>query len=233
LNGDGLADLCALRLDESRLKGKLLAYRSGPPETWRRLGFWQPDIGERFHIGDVAAPYVAPPSASAQDDRARTADLLAFQPARLSGSPPIPLQGFSSRNGRQLWKAAGISSGSDPLERITRCYWLTRRSDAKGSHIFCAYLQGQPEMVWQPGHGGGSTGWGRIAHRLWLAKIDARTGRGWRTKLGAGFGSGGHSGTVADLPAFQAAISDLNQDGFEDIVVRVYRDEMKDNQPST
>src|SRR5262249_47593867 len=122
LNGDGLPDLYAFRPDESRLAGKLLAYGAGPPEKWRRLGTWQPAVGERFPIGGNSAPYVAPPLPAGAPDGDGAADALAFQPAPPSGPTPVPLQAFSLRDGRRLWKAGGITSGDADPERITRCY---------------------------------------------------------------------------------------------------------------
>ena len=83
LDGDGIADLCAVSEGLPRAGPKLVAVRGGPPEAWRRLGCWEP---------------------AADFDGDGIADLLPGVDRRGGGREPRATA-VSGRDGRALWQS--------------------------------------------------------------------------------------------------------------------------------
>jgi outer membrane protein assembly factor BamB len=219
LNGDDIPDLYEARMDAPGGVARLHAFRGSHPDSWRRLGIWQPDVGNTFSIGDASPPYVAPPLPQGDLDGDGIPDLLVFHASALDGGTARPLQAFSGKDGRLLWQAAGILGRPDPKEAISRCY-LLHAQGAKGAgppDVFFAFLKGPPELFQSQisqSRGGGSE-----LHQLWLAKLAGGTGTGWKTRLGPGFTAGDSYSSRLSLPRLQPVLADLNGDGVPDVLI--------------
>jgi hypothetical protein len=205
---------------------KLHAFRGQTPERWRRLGVWQPDIGNTFPVAEASPPAVAAGSAAAALDEDGVPDLLLFHRAGQDSASSSPLQAFSSKNGRLLWQAGGIRGR--PGQMISRCYLLEWR-DFEGTgqpDVLFAYLEGDPEFLVSSD----SLSFPGGSHRLWLAKLSSRTGKGWITKVGAGFfpQEVPMNSVITEVPHLRPGLADLNDDGVLDVLVCAHGEAFKD-----
>jgi outer membrane protein assembly factor BamB/tRNA A-37 threonylcarbamoyl transferase component Bud32 len=192
-NGDGIADLYGLRLDEAVLGGNmpqvrtttLHAARGSPPERWRLLGAWQPHKGGVSQSWEgPAVDYVAPPHADLDGDG--IPDRLVFSPGIPAGTNgwsaaelakegvlDSPLRAYSGKDGHQLWKAdpTELIEGSRGARSVQTCSFLECR-DLDGD--------GRPEVlfVYQ------TDSW--VQRSSWLAVLSGRNGKVlWKENLGA------------------------------------------------
>jgi outer membrane protein assembly factor BamB/tRNA A-37 threonylcarbamoyl transferase component Bud32 len=211
-NGDGIADLYGLRLDEALLGGArpevrattLYAVRGSPPERWRRLGAWQPHKrGVSQSWEGPAVDYVAPPHADLDGDG--IPDRLVFSPGIPAGHNgwsaadlaqegvlESPLRAYSGKDGHLLWKAdlTKLIEGSEDARSVSACSFLECR-DLDGD--------GRPEVlfVYQSRNAAGG------ADESWLAVLSGHSGKVlWKERLG-------HSEAMEVVPS----VLDLNGDG--------------------
>jgi outer membrane protein assembly factor BamB len=214
-NGDGIADLYGLRLDEAVLGGNmpqvrattLHAARGSPPERWRLLGAWQPHKrGVSQSWEGAAVDYVAPPHADLDGDG--IPDRLVFTPGipagyngwsaadlAKEGILESPLRAFSGKDGHELWKAdlAELIEGAHLARSVTACSLLECR-DLDGD--------GRPEVlfVYQVP---------QVQEECWLAVLSGRSGKVlWKESLGR-----------PEAMAVAPGVMDLNGDGKLAVVV--------------
>jgi serine/threonine protein kinase/outer membrane protein assembly factor BamB len=219
LDGNGIPDLYGLRPDAAGLSGTLHGFRGGPPELWRRLGTWHPAFAGNAEDDFNPAYHLSPPLPHGDLDGDGVPDLLVFSTDRRRDTlVGAPLQAYSGKGGRRLWKAGGIQGTLRFSNDVSECFHLECR-DLKGN--------GRPDVLVAYGVGDFGTSTSRKGIGVvpdcqgWLAVLSGSNGELlWKEKIG-GFEVG--RGTAKWCPKSLAlqppAIADLNGDGVQDVVV--------------
>jgi tRNA A-37 threonylcarbamoyl transferase component Bud32/outer membrane protein assembly factor BamB len=208
-NGDGAPDLYGVHGEGWSKPTRLCAIGGGPPEKWRRLGFWQPSLGRNHRLQWGHFAHVAP-SAGAPD----SADVYTFSPSNNGrlGLPSSPVRAYGGRSGRPLWKASFADLSSQWYDEILECSLLEACDlEGKGPTALLFAYGDQPNQGASPAH-------------HWLAALSRQDGKAlWKTKVFHNEireGMDQRSSELAKSLALQPpALADLNGDGVRDIVV--------------
>jgi outer membrane protein assembly factor BamB len=211
LDGDGIPDLLGLRPRDADQPTRLHAFRGSPPESWRRLGTWYPAFAGSSEEDPRTACCVSAPLPEGDLDGDGSADLLVFLKGSWDDPVESPLRAYSGKDGRRLWKAAGIQ-GSLPGRNhnyVSECFRLE-----------CQALErnGRPGVVLVYGVGRfDSSG---DPNECWLAVLSGPNGKLlWKEKIG-GFGSDArYIKCPKSVGLTPPAFADLNGDGVVDVVV--------------
>jgi outer membrane protein assembly factor BamB/tRNA A-37 threonylcarbamoyl transferase component Bud32 len=183
LNGDGIPDLCGLRLDPTKSAGTvpevpatiLHSLRGTPPERWRRLGAWRPSQKALSPPREgVFAVSVAP---EVDLDGDGIPDRLVYSPSidgwsaadlAREGIAASPLRAFSGKDGRLLWQADREELGQSERNRNLTVCWMVECRDLEGD--------GQPDVLFAYEFEDGA---------CWLAVLSGNSGKvRWKERLG-------------------------------------------------
>jgi hypothetical protein len=124
LDGDGIPDVYALGPDRVGGPVKLHAFRGLPPERWRRLGLWQPDIGNTIPVADAEPPAVA---------AALPAGTFALPGEEPSLSRALPWEATARRSALRGWLPALVCA-------LLWGYWVWRRQWARVAALPVAFV---------------------------------------------------------------------------------------------
>jgi outer membrane protein assembly factor BamB len=225
LDGDGVPDLLCLRPRDPNQLTSLHAFRGRPPESWRRLGTWYPAFAGSSEEDPRTACRVSAPLPEGDLDGDGSADLLVFLKGSLNNPVESPLRAYSGKDGRRLWKAAGIQ-GTLPEHNlnynyVSECFRLECRDLERNGRPRVVVVYGVGRFdVWTSRHKSG----GSDPNECWLAVLSGANGKLlWKEKIG-GFGSAArYISSGCKCPTWVGltppACADLNGDGVVDVVV--------------
>jgi serine/threonine protein kinase/outer membrane protein assembly factor BamB len=219
LDGDGIPDFLGLHPRDPDQPTTLHAFRGSPPESWRRLGTWYPAFAGSSEEDPHTTCRISAPLPEGDLDGDGSADLLVFLKGSRDNPVESPLRAYSGKDGRSLWRAAGIQGAlpEGSQNYISECFHLECRGLERNGRprVVLVYGVGQFDLVTsRHGSGGGDP------NECWLAVLSGPNGKLlWKEKLG-GFGSEtGYIKCPRSVGLTPPAFADLNGDGVIDVVV--------------